>query len=179
MRTANMNEGDFVSATIPCTVIGHVHSPYVDTRQTPVQASLNAQSGAEVVLLPDYADALLALDEFDYMWIISLLGEPLRELTSMTEIPHLLLNAPRQIGAMATRGPGRPNPFGLSLVKIDAIVDNIIQFRGVDLIDGTPVLDVKPYVTRFDCPIQPLRNGWYDTIEIADGTIPATGGRPK
>jgi tRNA (adenine37-N6)-methyltransferase len=164
--------------TVPCATIGHVRSQYVETGKTPVQASLNMGSSAEVVVRPEYRDALTALEEFSHMWIISLLGPPLRQLTSMTEIPHLLLNAPRQIGALATRGPGRPNPFGLSLVKIEKIVDNSIHFRGVDLIDGTPVLDVKPYVLRFDYPDETVQSGWYDTIAIADGTIPATGGRP-
>jgi tRNA-Thr(GGU) m(6)t(6)A37 methyltransferase TsaA len=167
-----------VTANVPCEVIGHIRSDYVDTRLTPVQAALNYESEAAVVIRSEYAGALTALGEFDYLWIISLLGEPLRQLSSMTEIPHLLLNAPRQIGALATRGPGRPNPFGLSMVKIEGIEGNIIRFRGVDLLDGTPVLDVKPYVTRFDRPAEDPRNGWYDTIQIADGTIPATGGRP-
>jgi tRNA-Thr(GGU) m(6)t(6)A37 methyltransferase TsaA len=167
-----------MTGDVACRTIGHIHSEYVETGQTPVQAALNTQSVAEVIVKPEYADALIALDEFSSMWIISLIGQPLRQFAPMTEVPHLLLNAPRQIGGLATRGPGRPNPFGLSLVGIEGIAENVIRFRGVDLIDGTPVLDVKPYVARFDCPDGDVRSGWYDTIVIADGTIPATGGRP-
>ena len=80
--------------TVPCATIGYIRSPYVDTAKTPVQASLNMESAAEVVVIPEYTEALTAVEEFFHMWIISLLAPPLRQLTSMTEIPHLLLDVP-------------------------------------------------------------------------------------
>ena len=67
----------------------------------------------------------------------------------------------------ATRSPRRVNPIGLSLVEVVAVSEAGVEFRGVDVVDGTPVLDLKPYVRRFDDPGRPVRCGWFD-----DGRAP-------
>ena len=77
-----------------------------------------------------------------------------------------------EIGIFATRGPRRPSPIGLSLVELLAVEGATVHFRGVDIVDGTPVLDIKTYVTRFDEPVSDVRVGWFDTVEINDGVTP-------
>jgi tRNA (Thr-GGU) A37 N-methylase len=83
------------------------------------------------------------------------------------------------MGTFATRGPRRVNPIGLSLVHVLAVEDRSVRFGGVDLLDGTPVIDLKPYVTRFDRPDGEPRCGWFDTVEIRDGVTPVDLGPPQ
>lgn len=81
------------------------------------------------------------------------------------------------MGVFATRGPRRVNPIGLSLIQLLQVTGQVIRFAGVDLLDGTPVIDVKPYVTRFDRPPGDPRCGWFDEITITDGSTPARSAR--
>jgi tRNA (Thr-GGU) A37 N-methylase len=76
------------------------------------------------------------------------------------------------MGIFATRGPRRVNPIGLSLIQILEVDAGIIRFAGVDLIDGTPVIDLKPYVTRFDRPPTEPRCGWFDQVTMSEGSTP-------
>ena len=76
------------------------------------------------------------------------------------------------MGIFATRGPKRINPVGLSLIRILDVAGPAIRFAGVDLVDGTPVIDLKPYVTRFDRPPGEPRCGWFDEVQISDGVTP-------
>jgi tRNA (Thr-GGU) A37 N-methylase len=78
----------------------------------------------------------------------------------------------RSKGIFATRGPRRVNPIGLSLIQILNVTGPSIGFAGVDLVDGTPVIDLKPYVTRFDRPPGEPRCGWFDQVTISDGITP-------
>ena len=70
------------------------------------------------------------------------------------------------------RGPRRVNPVGLSLVRVLSVDGTTVRFAGVDVLDGTPVLDLKPYVTRFDSPAGEVRCGWFDDVELVDGSTP-------
>ena len=93
--------------------------------------------------------------------------------------PFLLRRAPRPVGIFATRGPRRVNPIGLSLIQIVRLTSAAIEFAGVDVIDRTPVIDIKPYVSRFDrAPGQP-RSGWFDHVSITEGVTPAQLGQPR
>lgn len=95
----------------------------------------------------------------------------------MRQVPFLLRPQPRQIGIFATRGPRRVNPIGLSLIELVDITATGVHFAGVDLIDGTPVIDLKPYVSRFDRPGREPRCGWFDEVTIEDEVTPADLGR--
>ncbi|HWS44637.1 MAG TPA: TrmO family methyltransferase, partial [Acidimicrobiia bacterium] len=87
--------------------------------------------------------------------------------------PFLLQQSPRRIGLFATRGPHRPNPIGLSLVRIERVAPPSMFVRGADFADGTPVLDIKPYVTAFDTPFGgQVRSGWFETVELPHGATP-------
>jgi tRNA (adenine37-N6)-methyltransferase len=67
-------------------------------------------------------------------------------------------------GVFATRAPSRPNMIGLSIVELVRREGNVLYLDGVDILDGTPLLDIKPYIARFDC-VQTLRNGWQDEVD--------------
>ena len=80
------------------------------------------------------------------------------------------------MGVFASRTPRRPSPIGLSLVRLLGISGAVITFAGVDLLDGTPVLDLKPYVTQFDQPPGRPRCGWFDEVPLAEGATPRRPG---
>ena len=78
------------------------------------------------------------------------------------------------MGTFATRSPKRPTPIGLSLVRLVAIDGTTIRFKGVDMVDGTLLLDLKPYVTRLDVADGDVRCGWFDTVALDGGSTPAS-----
>jgi tRNA (Thr-GGU) A37 N-methylase len=83
------------------------------------------------------------------------------------------------MGIFATRGPRRVNPIGLSRIQLLLVTDPTVEFAGVDLADRTPVIDLNPYVTRFDRPPGKPRCGWFDQLTISDGTTPEQLARPE
>ena len=130
--------------------------------------------------------------DFDYAWLFSWLHRP-RDRggdAPLRQVPFLLRRQQRTMGIFATRGPRRVNPIGLSLIQLLEVTGQAVVFAGVDLLDGTPVVDLKPYVTRFDRPPGNPRCGWFDELTISDGTTPEqlagppqcgtlTAGRPR
>jgi tRNA (adenine37-N6)-methyltransferase len=165
-----------MSQPVPLPAIGVVRTAYTQTEQTPIQSSLNRAEYAVIEIADDYADGLDGLAGFDYAWLLSWLHRP-RDTTAggpaLRQVPFLLRAQQRQVGIFATRGPRRVNSIGLSLIKIIEVRGPVITFAGVDLLDGTPVLDIKPYVTRFDQPPGDPRCGWFDEITITDGSTPS------
>ena len=155
--------------------IGIIRSPFRDPDETPIQAALAPGVEGVIELDSELSEALDGLSGFDYAWILSWLGgsttRPLTEI-NLRPVPFLLSSQPRAIGYLATRGPRRVNPIGLSLVRVLEVDPPKVRFAGVDMVDGTVVLDIKPYVTRFDHIDGPVRCGWFDTTEILDGSTP-------
>jgi tRNA-Thr(GGU) m(6)t(6)A37 methyltransferase TsaA len=160
------------------TVIGVVRSRRTDLANTPVQAGLNRDEVARVEINEAFADGLDALEDFDYVWLLTWLAgsdDRREEPTPLRQVPLLLRRRRRAKGIFATRGPRRINPIGLSLVKVLTVEGSVVRFSGVDLLDGTPVIDVKPYVTRFDRPPESSpRCGWFDLVELPLGATPAS-----
>jgi tRNA-Thr(GGU) m(6)t(6)A37 methyltransferase TsaA len=156
-------------------VIGVVRTARSTPEATPVQSSLNPTEQGTIEIDARYAEGLVGLAGFDHAWIVSWLGRDGRPAgpPEMTQVPFLLRPQRRRMGLFATRGPRRVNPIGLSLVTLLGVTGATVRFAGVDLVDGTPVLDLKPYVTRFDRPPGDPRCGWFDTTEMADGVTPA------
>jgi len=163
----------------PLAVIGVVHTDRVSTENTPVQAALNRVESGTIEILPPYDEGLSGLEGFDYAWLLSWLHDPAGPAAPppMKQVPFLLRSQQREVGIFATRGPRRVNPIGLSLIGLHEITGPEIRFSGVDLIDGTPVIDLKPYVSRFDRPDAEPRCGWFDEIPFALGATPADLGR--
>lgn len=158
-------------AAIQAVAIGHVSSPYKERFGTPRQATVTEQTlgdaaqDASIVLLPQYTAALEDLAGFEYIWVISWLH--LNQHWKPQVVPP---RGPRVArGLFATRAPHRPNPIGLSALKLLRVEGNVLHVRGIDLLDGTPVLDIKPYVPYADA-FPNAREGWLETIsERPDG----------
>jgi tRNA-Thr(GGU) m(6)t(6)A37 methyltransferase TsaA len=159
--------------TVPLTVIGVVRTSHQDRESTPVQSSVNRAEHGTVEIAPEYQDGLDGLDGFGYAWLLTWLhGGRETGAAPLRQVPFLLRRQPREVGIFATRGPRRVNPIGLSLIQILAVTGGTVTFAGVDLLDGTPVIDLKPYVTRFDRPPGEPRCGWFDALDIPDGITP-------
>jgi tRNA-Thr(GGU) m(6)t(6)A37 methyltransferase TsaA len=151
-------------STPPLRAIGIVRTPYTDRGDTPLQPSFAPGVEGEVHVDPSYVDALDGLDGFSHVWLLTWLAAfdtPAPD-PELRQVPLLLRDNPQTFGIFAMRGPRRPNPIGLSLVRLLAIDDRILRFAGVDVIDGTTLLDIKPYVTQFDEPGGEVRCGWFD-----------------
>jgi tRNA-Thr(GGU) m(6)t(6)A37 methyltransferase TsaA len=154
--------------------IGIVRSRHTELAHTPVQSSLNPHETAIIEVDPAWADGLDGLAEFDYAWLLTWLDRGDRTLPPpMRQVPFLLRSQPREIGIFATRGPRRVNPIGLSLVRLVDVTGSVVRFSGVDVVDGTPVIDLKPYVSAFDQPPGAPRCGWFDGVDPPMGATPA------
>jgi tRNA (adenine37-N6)-methyltransferase len=155
-------------------VIGVVRTSHHELETTPIQAGLNRAEQGTIEIDERYRDGLDGLAGFDYAWLLTWLHRP-RDPggdAPLRQIPFLLRPQQRRMGIFATRGPRRVNPVGLSLIQLLEVTGQAVVFAGVDLLDGTPVIDLKPYVTRFDRPPGNPRCGWFDEVSIADGTTP-------
>jgi tRNA-Thr(GGU) m(6)t(6)A37 methyltransferase TsaA len=134
--------------------IGIVHSPFQDTAGMPIQPTGAAGILGSVEVFPDFAKGLRDLDGFSH---IVLLYHFHRVQEVRLSVTPFLDSEPR--GVFATRAPTRPNPIGLSVLKLLEIQGHVLCVEGVDILEGTPVLDIKPYVPQFDH--QPTdRVGW-------------------
>jgi tRNA-Thr(GGU) m(6)t(6)A37 methyltransferase TsaA len=165
---------------MPLTVIGIVRTARTTPETTPVQSALNRAEHGIIELDARYRDGLDGLEDFSHAWLLSWLHrphEPDANPVPLRQVPFLLRPQPREIGIFATRGPRRINPIGLSLIELIEVTVADVHFAGVDLIDGTPVIDLKPYVSRFDQPPGPPRCGWFDGLTIEDEITPAELGR--
>ncbi|MEP7023011.1 MAG: tRNA (N6-threonylcarbamoyladenosine(37)-N6)-methyltransferase TrmO [Actinomycetota bacterium] len=163
-----------MSLAVPLPVIGVIRTGHTELETTPIQAGINRAERGTIEIDPGYADGLDGLREFDYAWLLTWLhqpDDPARE-PALRQVPFLLRRQQRAVGIFATRGPRRINPIGLSLVQILGVTGTDVAFAGVDLLDGTPVLDLKPYVARFDRPPGDPRSGWFDEVTISEGTTP-------
>jgi tRNA-Thr(GGU) m(6)t(6)A37 methyltransferase TsaA len=134
--------------------IGVIHTPYKEPRGTPIQptGALGVEGTAEV--FPEYAPGLKDLDGFSH--VILLYHFHLADGYSLTVRPYL---GREDRGVFATRFPGRPNPMGLSIVRLTGVDGCALRIMDVDIVDGTPLLDIKPYVPAFDHR-EDVRIGW-------------------
>jgi len=135
--------------------IGIIHSCFKEKFGIPRQPGLVREAEAELELLPpwDREEALRGLEGFSHVWILFLFHEAVRKEWSPTVRPPRL-GGNKRIGVFASRSPFRPNPIGLSAVELGPVARRegrlLLRLRGVDLLDGTPVLDIKPYVPYAD-----------------------------
>lgn len=136
--------------------IGMVHSPFTKPEGTPIQPLAAKDTDAVIEIFPEYAEGLKDLEKFSHLHIIFHLH--LIQKKQLTVIPFLD-TVPH--GIFATRSPARPNPIGLSVVLLDKIEGNNLYIKNIDILDGSPVLDIKPYISQFDI-IETTRNGWFE-----------------
>ena len=137
------------------TPIGVIHSPFTDVAGMPLQSAAARGVPGRIALLSDYADGTQDLDGFSHLWLLYHLDR----ITgfSLTLTPFLD-DQPR--GVFATRSPKRPNPIGLSVVRLVRAERSTLHIEDVDVLDGTPLLDIKPYLPDFDVR-EAERIGWF------------------
>jgi tRNA-Thr(GGU) m(6)t(6)A37 methyltransferase TsaA len=138
--------------------IGYVRSPYRDAREIP--KGLGAQHDAEGVLEiePDLEPGLADIEGFSHLIVIWVFDRA--EGFELTATPP---SDDRPHGVFATRSPRRPNPIGLTIVELLSRQQNMLRVRGLDMLDGTPILDIKPYLSSV--PPEKLRRGWLAEAE--------------
>jgi tRNA-Thr(GGU) m(6)t(6)A37 methyltransferase TsaA len=144
--------------------IGVVHSPFRDVEGVPIQPTAATGIRGSVEVLPELVEGLQDLDGFSH--IVLLYHFHLVRESRLTVTPFL---DSRPRGVFATRAPTRPNPIGLSIVRLLNVEGNILHVENVDIVDGTPLLDIKPYVPEFDHHAAE-RTGW---LEQARGQVQA------
>jgi tRNA-Thr(GGU) m(6)t(6)A37 methyltransferase TsaA len=135
--------------------IGVVHSPFKEPKNVPIQASASKGAQGSIQLNPKYAEGLKDLEGFSH--IILLYHFNLVKACSLLVKPFLDDNLH---GVFATRSPARPNAIGISTVRLTRIENSILYILDVDILDGTPLLDIKPYVPKFDNR-RTAKIGWF------------------
>jgi len=136
--------------------IGTIHTPFTKSEGMPIQPAGAAGVQGTVEVFQDFQAGLKDLDGFSHIILLYVFhrseGFNLEVVPFMDTKPH---------GVFATRAPRRPNPIGLSIVELDRIEDGLLHVRNVDILDGTPLLDIKPYVPEFDSHAS-VRTGWLE-----------------
>jgi tRNA (adenine37-N6)-methyltransferase len=139
--------------------IGFVSSPYKTTQEIPKGLGTKHEAVGTLKILPEFEPGLTDIEEFSHLFVIwefdrsqgfELLGTPPCDAR-----PH---------GVFATRSPRRPNPLGLTVVELLGREGPLLHVRGLDMLDGTPILDIKPYLSSV--PDEKLRRGWLAEAEV-------------
>jgi tRNA-Thr(GGU) m(6)t(6)A37 methyltransferase TsaA len=125
--------------------IGVIYSPFKEPKGTPIQPTAAIGIDGTIELSPKYSDGLKDLGGFSH--IMLLYHFHLSKETSLEVKPFM---DEQTHGVFATRAPSRPNSIGISVVRLIKIEENVLHIRDVDIVDGTPLLDIKPYVPEFD-----------------------------
>ena len=136
--------------------IGIVHSPFKDARGTPILPTAAKGIEGTVEIFSEFTDGLVDLNGFSH--IILICHFHLAQNYTLKVIPYM---DNQQRGVFSTRAPSRPNPIGISVVRLDHIENNILYIQDVDIINGTPLLDIKPYVPEFDSK-EDIKIGWLE-----------------
>jgi tRNA (adenine37-N6)-methyltransferase len=137
------------------TAIGIIHSCHARPEGTPIQPVFSEGEPGRVEIYPEYRAGLADLEGFSHIYLIYFLHRV--EGFSLSCRPFL---DTQERGIFATRAPRRPNPIGISVVELQAVADGVLTVGPLDIVDGTPLLDIKPYVPEFDVRLEATA-GWY------------------
>ena len=154
---------------IPMRPIGIVHTPFTELEGMPIQPPGAGGAGGTAEIYEAYAAGLADLDGFSH---IVLLYHFHRSSGYDLEVVPFMDDQKR--GVFATRAPRRPNPIGLSVVELERIEGRILHIRNPDVVDGTPLLDIKPYVPAFGAPTG-VRTGWLEAARAKVDAMRADG----
>lgn len=136
--------------------IGITHSPFKDREGMPIQPIGAKGIKGKIEIFPEFQDGLKDLDGFSHIILL---------YNFHLSIDYKLLVKPYMEdsirGVFATRAPRRPNQIGMSIVKLESVEDNILHISNIDIVDGTPILDIKPYIKRVDC-VESEKIGWLE-----------------
>lgn len=141
--------------------IGVIHTPY--TSNAPNQSVDNSEGIFRIVLNKDFTEGLSHLDSFKYIYVIYYLDRVIRKNEMLITPPMF----PDKVGLFASRSPNRPNPIGISVVRVKEIIDNTVYISGIDAFDNTPVLDIKPYFDELDAKAD-ANTGWFNPKDDTD-----------
>jgi tRNA-Thr(GGU) m(6)t(6)A37 methyltransferase TsaA len=147
---------------IAISQIGLIRTPFKQAEGTPIQGVAGQSAEGVVELLPEFTEGLRGLAEFERVWLIYLLDRA----SEVQMVVHPYMDTAER-GVFATRSPARPNLFGISVVRLFGIEMNRLLVADVDMLDGTPLLDIKPYVPAFDSFVG-SRAGWYANKSAAE-----------
>jgi tRNA-Thr(GGU) m(6)t(6)A37 methyltransferase TsaA len=136
--------------------IGIIHSPFVEPIGTPIQPRAAEDVDGTVEIFPEYAEGLKDLENFSHIILIYHFHLSKKSLLKVKPFMDNQIH-----GVFSTRAPTRPNPIGISVVRLIRIEENILYVRDVDILDGTPILDIKPYVPQFDVR-ENVKIGWLE-----------------
>ena len=136
--------------------IGIIHSPFKEKKITPIQPSRSTKKG-KVEIFPEFQEGLDGIEKFSHIILLYAFHE------SKGYQLHIKPFLDDQLhGLFTTRYPERPNPIGISTVKLISRKDNLLEIDGVDVLDGTPLLDIKPHIPGFDIHGD-VKTGWYSS----------------
>ena len=142
---------------IPLNQIATIQSPYSDLKNMPVQPRGAKETLATIEFKKEFQDGLKDLDGFSHVYLIYYFHKI--DSHELSVVPfNDKTNTPR--GVFSTRTPMHPNSIGLSVVELVSVEENIVTIRGIDILNGTPLLDIKPYIENFDKIDGEVRNGW-------------------
>ena len=139
--------------------IGTIHTPFKNIEDMPIQPSAAKGIKGHIELQEKYVEGLMDLEEFSHIYLLYYFH--LVKTFHLKVIPFL---GDQEHGLFATRTPKRPNPIGLSLVKLVGVQANILHIENVDIVDGTPLLDIKPYVGEMES-VSDYRIGWLSSYK--------------
>jgi len=145
--------------------IGNVESPYTESSEIPKGLGVKHDAEGVLAILPEFETGLVDVEGFSHLFVIWVFDR--NSGFDLTATPP---SDNRSHGVFATRSPRRPNPIGLTVVQILGRDGARIRVRGVDMLDGTPVLDIKPYLSSV--PPETLRRGWLAEAEARKGMAP-------
>ncbi len=141
----------------PLKPIGCMHTPYTSVEQIPKGRGAKHEACGYIEIFPEYQEGLIDIDGFSHLYVLWIFHK--------IEEHKLIVTPPsdnRSHGIFSTRSPYRPNPIGLTVVKLIKRVENRLEVEGVDMLDGSPVIDIKPYLSSID--EKEIRSGWLDAI---------------
>ena len=145
--------------------IGYVRSAYKDVREIPKGLGAKHEAEGALEIQPEFEPGLLDIEGFSHLYVIWAFdrseGCNLVVTPPSDDLPH---------GVFATRSPRRPNPIGLTVVQLISREGTVLSVRGIDMLDGTPILDIKPYLSNV--PQEGLRRGWLREAEVRAGAKP-------
>jgi tRNA-Thr(GGU) m(6)t(6)A37 methyltransferase TsaA len=159
--------------------IGVIHSPFHCASGTPVQPRYAGGNEGTVEVFEAFGEGLRDLEGFERIWLLFWCHRAAE--AQLTVVPY---RDERSHGLFATRAPARPNPIGMSAVRLHSVKGRFLQVSEIDILDGTPLLDIKPYVAEYDS-YPAVASGWLrtsssaETTCVADGRFEFGGGIPE
>jgi tRNA-Thr(GGU) m(6)t(6)A37 methyltransferase TsaA len=139
--------------------IGFVHSPFKSLKEIPSQPHYAKDINGQVEIVPEFEPGLKDLDGFSHIILVCHF-----QMSSEFRLQVVPSGETETRGLFSTRSPNRPNPIGVSIVRLKKIKNNILLISDLDILDGTPVIDLKPYVREFE-KLSDVRSGWNDVTK--------------